>query len=422
MKGVTGTLFGLAIISYLCRLYIQLYVFKRFPTEDWVLLFAVIVLIGTTILFYVTLPNLYNALRVVLEGAGSSLLLKVLEEIPTESREANAMSTLWWFVLFPVKIAYLIFFKKLISRLKHLTRYWWFVLAFMVFKYEYIIMQFEAYRLQIPALIICEVVSWQTCPYRSTGDLISKCAGPASSTRTVRVTATTTVFDVLSDIFIASIPIALLWRVRISLRQKIGLGITLCLSLVMAIVAVVRISGIRLETGDADIVWVTFWQQNECNVAVAMISLTAFRSFFVRDSDTARDAHPFLWSMLSIKSIKSTLRKRFNGLFRRGGSSYGSGGAGSGSQVVQTDIQSGGGSGIGSNPGNGIGSNAGSGSGSGGSARSNQPMLLGKKKEVRQIKEVKEVNIPRGRMTGIWSQMGLSAVRTRDNSPGATMV
>lgn len=78
-----------------------------------------------------------------------------------------------------------------------------------------------------------------------------------------------------------SIPIIILWQIRINLCQKIGLGILLCLSLVMAIIAIARMSGVTLTSGVVDIVWVAFWQQQECSVAVIMISITAFRSLFV---------------------------------------------------------------------------------------------------------------------------------------------
>ena len=80
---------------------------------------------------------------------------------------------------------------------------------------------------------------------------------------------------------VASVPVILLWRVRIQFRQKLGLGIVLCLSLVMAIFAIIRAAGVRLPSGNVDIVWLAFWQQQECSVAVLMVSLTAFRSFFV---------------------------------------------------------------------------------------------------------------------------------------------
>ena len=68
------------------------------------------------------------------------------------------------------------------------------------------------------------------------------------------------------------------------MRQKLGLGSSLCLSLVMAIIAIIRISGIRLPAGEPDIIWLAFWQQQECSIAVIMVSLTAFRSLFVVDA------------------------------------------------------------------------------------------------------------------------------------------
>lgn len=87
--------------------------------------------------------------------------------------------------------------------------------------------------------------------------------------------------DVVSDILVVSIPIALLWRVRIDVRQKIGLGVSLCLSLIMVVTAIIRISGIKLANGAIDIVWEAFWVQQECSIAVIMMSVSAFRSFFV---------------------------------------------------------------------------------------------------------------------------------------------
>ena len=87
--------------------------------------------------------------------------------------------------------------------------------------------------------------------------------------------------DIVTDLMVVSFPLALLWKVRINLRQKIGLGLSLCLSLVMIIVSIVRISGVYLPDGSVDIVWLAFWMQQECSIAVIMVSVSAFRSFFV---------------------------------------------------------------------------------------------------------------------------------------------
>ena len=90
--------------------------------------------------------------------------------------------------------------------------------------------------------------------------------------------------DIASDILLVSIPCMLLWRVQLQLRQKVALGVSLCLSLIMISVAVVRMAGMRLGENNVDVVWIEFWLQQECSIAVTMVSVSAFRSFFVASS------------------------------------------------------------------------------------------------------------------------------------------
>lgn len=52
----------------------------------------------------------------------------------------------------------------------------------------------------------------------------------------------------------------------------------------MTDVAIVRMSGIRLASGDVDIIWITFWQQQKSSVAVMVVSLSAFRTLFIARS------------------------------------------------------------------------------------------------------------------------------------------
>ncbi|MCJ1389307.1 hypothetical protein MMC18_002163 [Xylographa bjoerkii] len=259
-RAVTGTLFGVAIISYATRTYIRAIFLKQFSTEDGFLLFAVICLCCATGLAYSSMQAQYDSLAVIINGAEGGLIFTLLDELPQISKEENAAATLWWFVIVPVKMAYLFFFRRLISRLRNFNIWWWCVIAFT-----------------IPAGLACVAASWLTCPYfTATGVLWS-----AADDRVVRDTTITTVLDIVTDILVVSFPIALLWRVRIALRQKIGLAMSLCLSLVMAITAITRISGIKLAGGAVDIVWLAFWQQQECSIAVTMVSVSAFRSFFV---------------------------------------------------------------------------------------------------------------------------------------------
>lgn len=84
-------------------------------------------------------------------------------------------------------------------------------------------------------------------------------------------------------------------------RQKFGLGVFLCLSIVMMAVAIVRISGFVYH-GGIDNVWVYIWQHIEACVAVIMISLTAFRSIFL-----AKTSRP---PQRKLKSWKETFSRR----------------------------------------------------------------------------------------------------------------
>ena len=91
--------------------------------------------------------------------------------------------------------------------------------------------------------------------------------------------------DITSDFLVLSLPVSILWKVRISVRQKISLAFSLCLSGVMVLVTIVRIAGIKLRgTGSVDIVWLAFWLQQECSIAVLMLSVSAFRSLFIPSS------------------------------------------------------------------------------------------------------------------------------------------
>lgn len=85
--------------------------------------------------------------------------------------------------------------------------------------------------------------------------------------------------DTLTSLVIA-IPIRLLWKVKIRFLQKCILGFSLCLSFVMCVVAIVRISGLPSKN-QIDATWGVFWQQIEACVAVLLVSFTAFRSFFI---------------------------------------------------------------------------------------------------------------------------------------------
>ena len=145
---VTGALFGLAIVAFLVRGYIRICIHQRVQVEDYILLFAVVCLCAVTGLGYATLPAMYALIELVLHGFENGLTFELLEEIPRISKQENAAANIWWLVIFSVKIAFLFFFRRLISRVRGL-KIWWHV----------------ATILTILAGLASIAASWLTCPY-----------------------------------------------------------------------------------------------------------------------------------------------------------------------------------------------------------------------------------------------------------------
>lgn len=136
--------------TFAIRNYIRIRILKEFSAEDYLLLLAAVCLSAATGLAYATMRYQYNSLQVILEGDFGSRS-KLLSKIPQISKEENMAATLWWFVIFPVKLAYLVFFGRLIDRVRVLNMWWWFSIAFTVLGW-----------------IACVVADWVTCPYFTT--------------------------------------------------------------------------------------------------------------------------------------------------------------------------------------------------------------------------------------------------------------
>ena len=78
-----------------------------------------------------------------------------------------------------------------------------------------------------------------------------------------------------------SIPIILLWNVKIPLRRKFTLWGILCLSIFTALTTIIKIAGGNTSHGQVDSAWATFWYQAEAAIAVIVVSISAYRALFI---------------------------------------------------------------------------------------------------------------------------------------------
>ncbi|KAI4112803.1 MAG: hypothetical protein LQ338_008272 [Usnochroma carphineum] len=98
---------------------------------------------------------------------------------------------------------------------------------------------------------------------------------------------------------VITIPVALLWRVRIDVRRKVALGTTVCLSVFTVVCSIVRVSGGNTVNGQIDSSWVILWLQIEAAVAVMMVSTTAFRALFVAERSQKQESPRYAGKFLT---------------------------------------------------------------------------------------------------------------------------
>lgn len=72
----------------------------------------------------------------------------------------------------------------------------------------------------------------------------------------------------------------ILWNVQIPWKAKFEIGIALCLSLFMTVIAIIRITLGMIAPGIPDTIWTYFTFSLGSSTAVFMVSATAFRSIY----------------------------------------------------------------------------------------------------------------------------------------------
>ncbi|MCJ1379814.1 hypothetical protein MMC17_002917 [Xylographa soralifera] len=168
--------------------------------------------------------------------------------------------------VFAVKFSFLFLFRRLIRKSGHLKNWWWTVVISCAVCTVVLMAVFSS---------LCGAWSptWQTtCP-----DLLEHA-------RIELIMGST--LDVLTDFMVISIPVILLWRIKINLRQKLYIVAMLSLSGIIILIVVIRVAVTALTTGIVDQPWIIFWQIAEPSVAIIMVSINAFRHPFVSRIDS----------------------------------------------------------------------------------------------------------------------------------------
>ncbi|KAI1111583.1 hypothetical protein F5Y14DRAFT_464380 [Nemania sp. NC0429] len=257
-----GVLTGFALLCFPARIAIRLIYQRQLNLDDAFLIVAATSLAVATGILYHICYWFYLPFAAFLDPEVKLYVTADHSQLLDVQKEVYPYLALIWTTLYAIKGSFLAFIRPLVW---HISRgvnwYFWFLVVFCVVSW---------------ALVVVE--PFILCPYGTDFSKSSQCFDtPQDNTRTYVLTTLVNVLDILSDIMVASIPIIVLRNSLLSRSTKFCVGVFLCLSIFMAFVAIVRLSGLYYR-GHQDAVWEFFWLQTEGAVAVMMASLTSFRT------------------------------------------------------------------------------------------------------------------------------------------------
>ncbi|MCJ1427199.1 hypothetical protein MMC29_005102 [Sticta canariensis] len=285
------TLFAISLLFVITRTVLRLHYQKRLFIDDAFLFFAVLCLCAAMVLLYVSLEMMYMAEAYIItphsaDIAGLECQISRLHKITI------AFIILTYTAICAVKFSFLFFLRILVRRIPRMLIFW-----------------------RVVVVITCVV--WVTgsigavvrCPYydlRSTKSCVEK----SGISKVLGLGALLMILDIATDMLIMMIPIYLLWHIQITLRQKIVVGAFFCLSIMMILTAVIRVVGIHSSRDKDNHNWQIFWQVAEACIAVSMVSLSAFRSFFVAHESRSREPRHRPWYMSRINVVEDLRKMR----------------------------------------------------------------------------------------------------------------
>lgn len=321
-QAVAWTGFSLATLFVAFRTCVRVRQFHRLFIDDAFILTAWMMVFATTVMWHHFAEAMFinNAV-----SRGVQLPpIDFVERSETFLKGSAAIICLFYSTLWSVKLSFLFFFRRLYVNVGSWMRYWWVILAITVATWAACIGNIE-YK----------------CLISSLNYLVLHCNGERSrrfQRTTLIVNCVLDLFtDVLSEFLkvihlhlylltslsVTSIPITMLWKIRISMKRKAALGLVFCVTIVTMVFAIVRVSLLSTKSYRQDMTWLYFWSNIEsyagkllslvrstivcANNSKALIvsSLGSFRSLF-KSQDSAAKPTP----VNDIHTIGSPPQKR----------------------------------------------------------------------------------------------------------------
>ncbi|OBT70263.1 hypothetical protein VE03_00248 [Pseudogymnoascus sp. 23342-1-I1] len=208
------------------------------------------------------MPTLYNATEIM------SGKMEPYASLPADLiamlKEFFAVQMFFWLTLWAVKWSLLFMFKRLTKGIRLYTNIWWGALAFTVLTF-----------------IGCVVSGITSCSSMDAWFTAGLCDTPRDARAKAISLWYCMAVDVLGDLLIMIIPIRVLISLRITLIEKLSIGVVFIVGIITMVFAIVRVISLNssVNGGQVSTQWLMLWAGIEGAVAIIVGCLPSFAIF-----------------------------------------------------------------------------------------------------------------------------------------------
>ncbi|KAF8851013.1 hypothetical protein BDZ45DRAFT_808656 [Acephala macrosclerotiorum] len=206
---------------------------------------------------------------------------KKFQHVVTDATREQAklqfvLIVVFWTCLWAIKGSLLMFYRRLFCHMQEYMMWWWIVTITCVATWA--------------GCILANFLECLPLEQRFELDLQGSC--PAGDG--IRFVAITTGFDILTDIMLMVLPIRILLGLRITVKQKIGVGLIFTLGHLIIIFSILRVNEISISLSQSDPnlnVSLSLWSILQAAVAVVVGALPSLKSLLKGKGESSYDSH-----------------------------------------------------------------------------------------------------------------------------------
>jgi hypothetical protein len=270
------TCFGAAFLLVALRTAIRLRsptTRRTVPLEDCWIFLALAALLGLCILETIQLPSLYYITGVLSGVIPITTAEIIISHTELYLRYQFPIVILFWTVLWSVKAAFLALYWRLFRDLTWYRRAWFVLAVFTLLAYGG-----------------CVTTLALSCgPDVRKFFAFNKCSGPQSVWSSNFSVYFSTAVDVFTDLCIMAMPLRLIYNIKVSLKQKIGLVAVFSLGFVMIVFAIIRANQSLAQQGFVNLTLLLIWSTLAASISVLVGTLPALKVLITTRARASED-------------------------------------------------------------------------------------------------------------------------------------